>query len=104
VIASAGPDEIDELRDLVHATDEDLEPYRPFAIQFGVEDQTAAEMMEEAIPLATLRRPNRVQLCMSVQAWASACRQMAAAWRTPPINRVASVVWLVRELHRAEVR
>jgi hypothetical protein len=101
VIAGCGPAEADELRALVGASEATLSGYRPFAFTYESDDEApAAALLETALSLATLRRPTPAQLCQSVRAWADGFRLRAHSFVIPPINRIASVVWLVHELRR----
>jgi len=103
VIAGATPAKIRELRELVNASDEDLEAYRPFAYPYG-KDVAATESLETAISTLTRRRPTNEQTCQGFQGWAQAFNGLAVGYTIPPVCRVGAVAYLANVALRDEER
>lgn len=101
VIAGASEREMAELRDLVEARDEALEPYRPLGRSF-TDDVPASETGERALALISLTRPTNAQRCQAVAQWAAWYADLTVEHAIPPVHRVGTVAWLARVALREE--
>jgi hypothetical protein len=95
VIAGASERELAELRALVEAGDEALEPYRPLGRSFA-DGAPAADTGERALSLRGVTRPTHTQRCQAVAQWAAWYADLTVEHAIPPVHRVGTVAWLAR--------
>ena len=94
-VAGASADDIAELREILAASDDDLEAYRPWGL-VDTEDPPAAALLEPALASLTLRRPTYTEICSGFGGWARGFAQAALEHTLSPVDRVGAIAWLAR--------
>jgi hypothetical protein len=103
-IAGASASEVDDLRSLMTASDDELERWRPWGHAFEPYDTPAAEMIERAVSILALRHPSSADLCGVVQDWAHGFSSVVSEHTIPPVSRIGAIAWLARVALRARSR
>lgn len=96
VIAGAAPHEVEELRELLAATDKDLEGYRPLAGPLVDGEVPVAYTMDTMLADLTRVNPTAKQVCSGVEHWSQVFEQISREHYIPPVNRVGAIAWLAR--------
>ena len=94
-IAGASAEEIAELREILAASDDGLETYRPWGL-VDTEDPPAAALLEPALASLTLRRPTSAEVCCGFGGWARGFAQAALEHTPSPVERIGAIAWLAR--------
>jgi hypothetical protein len=100
-VAGASESELQVLRDIARANDDELEYFRPWAVDLA-SDVPASASLENARSMLTARYLSNPEACSGFAEWAHGLTSMVAEHALPPVLRIGAIAWLARVALRPE--